>query len=387
MSDEKSDTTGAPSDRRGRPARRAMTVNELAEFVDGLVAGDGTVKIGGVAAIKDAEDGDIVFAENARFLSEAARSRASAVVAFLDAVSPDKPLIRVKNPRYAFAQILDLFAPRLAPPQGIHPTAVIGKDTVIPPSASIGPNVSVGDRTVIGERTVVLANCSIGEDVVIGTDCVLYPNVVLYPNTELRDRVVVHAGTVIGADGFGYMRIGDRLHKVPHIGSVLIHDDVEIGANVTIDRGKTGATTIGPRTKIDNLVQIAHNVQIGADTVIASMVGIAGSAVIGDGVTIAGQVGVRDHIVVGDGSVLLGQAGVWSNVGPGQMVSGCPALPHRERLRHEAAVARGPETLRTVQRLVQENAVLRDRIEALEKALSQLTGAHLAGGDEARSES
>jgi len=341
----------------------------VAEIIHGDLEGDGDVTIGGVASIKDAEDGDIVFAENPRFLSEAARSKASAVIAFLDAVTPDKPLIKVENPRFAFAQILDLFAVRVAPPVGIHPTAVIGKDTVIPPSASVGPFVQIGDRTVVGDRAIIMASCAIGEDVTIGEDCILYPHVVLYSNTMLGARVILHAGAVIGADGFGYVRLGDRFHKVPHVGNVVIHDDVEIGALTTVDRAKTGSTVIGPRTKIDNLVQIAHNVQIGADTVIAAMTGIAGSAVIGNNVSVAGQVGIKDHVTVGDGAVLLGQAGVWGDVPPGGIYSGCPARPHRERVRQEAVTARGPELLRRLRALEEANAALLRRIKEMEEAL------------------
>lgn len=357
--------------RRAR-ATRSLTLRELAEAVKGHLTGDGDVEIGGVASIKDAEQGDIVFAENPRFLHEAARSRASAVVAFLDAVTPDKPLIRVENPRFAFAQILDLFAVRLAPPVGVHPTAVVGRDCVIPETASVGPFVHIGDRTVLGERCIILAGCVIGEDVVLGDDCILYPNVVLYPNTVLHNRVIIHAGAIVGSDGFGYVRIGGRLHKVPHVGNVVLHDDVEIGSGTTIDRAKTGSTVIGPRTKIDNLVQVAHNVTIGADTVIAAQAGIAGSVVIGNAVTIAGQVGIKDHTTVGDGAVLLGQSGIWGNVEPGAVVSGNPARPHRERVRQEAAFNRGPEVIKRLKDLEDENRTLKERVEQLEQALQRL---------------
>jgi len=359
-----------------------MTVNHLAAVVRGLVEGDGSVMIGGVASIGDAEQGDIVFAENARFLAEAVGSRASAVVAFLDAVSPDKPLIKVENPRFAFAQILDLFAPKLTPKPGISASAEVGEGAVVAPSASIGPCVRIGDRTVIGERTIVLGNSYIGEDCVIGDDCVLYPNVSIYAHSVLGCRVILHAGVVIGSDGFGFVRLGATLHKVPHIGNVVVHDDVEIGANTTVDRGKTGSTIIGPRTKIDNLVHVAHNVRIGADSVIAAMVGIAGSAVIGDSVTIAGQVGVKDHVVVGDGAVLLAKAGIWGDIPERSVVSGSHAVPHRERLRQEVAIARGPETMKTVERLEHANAELTKRVEALEAALRQLDVKEDASSDE-----
>jgi UDP-3-O-[3-hydroxymyristoyl] glucosamine N-acyltransferase len=209
----------------------------------------------------------------------------------------------------------------------------------------------------------------IGDHARVGDDCVLYPCVVLYAHTVLGDRVIVHAGAVIGSDGFGFVRLGQRLHKIPHVGNVVIHDDVEIGANTTVDRGKTGSTVIGARTKIDNLVQIAHNVRIGTDTVIASMVGIAGSAIIGSGVTIAGQVGIKDHIRVGDGALLLGQTGAWGDVPPGSIMSGCPGTPHRERLKQEMAIARGPETVRQVRDLLRARDYTENRLAAIERAV------------------
>lgn len=351
-----------------------MSVSELAAVVQGDVDGDGSVTISGVAAVQEAEQGDVVFAESPRFMAAAGRSRASAVIASLDADLPDKPLIRVQNPRFAFAQVLDLFSPRLAPPAGVHPSAVVGSGCIVAHSASVGPVVSIGDRVSIGERTVILAGAVIGDDVQIGDDCVIYPCAVLYPRTVLGARVTIHGGAVIGSDGFGFVRIGQRLHKVPHVGNVIIHDDVEIGSNTTVDRGKTGSTVIGERTKIDNLVQIAHNVKIGSDTVIASMTGVAGSAVIGNGVTIAGQAGLKDHIRVGDGSVLLGQTGAWGDVPPGSILSGCPGTPHRERLRQELAIARGPETIRQVRRLETANLELTARVAQLEARLAHLSG-------------
>lgn len=351
---------------------RTLTVQELAEEVKGAVSGDGTVAIGGVASITDAQTGDIVFAESPRFLSEAERSRASAVVAFLDAVSPDKPLIKVENPRFAFARILALFSPRLAPPIGVDPTAVVGAGASISATASIGPHVVIGENAVIGERVIVLSGCHVGENVRIGEDCVLYPNVVIYPHCKLGARVIIHAGAVIGSDGFGFVRIGNRAHKVPHVGIVEIQDDVEIGANATVDRAKTGATVIGARTKIDNLVQIAHNVKIGPDSIVASLTGIAGSARIGQGVVMAGQVGIRDHVRIGDGAVLLGGTGAWGDVESGAVVSGSPAKPHRVRLKELAAADRGPETIRRVKELEARVAELTERLAAVERG----TNAH-----------
>lgn len=383
MGYSRTEGTVAAAPRRLSHLARTMTVSEIAAAVHGVVAGEGDVPIAGVASVQEAETGDIVFAENPRFLSEAGRSRASAIVACLDAVSPDKPLIRVENPRFAFAQILDMFSPGLAAPIGVHPTAVIGSDVSLPATASIGPNAHIGSGVTLGERVTILAGCSVGDHSRIGDDCVLHPCVVLYAHTILGDRVILHAGAVIGSDGFGFVRLGQRLHKVPHVGNVVIEDDVEIGANTTVDRGKTGSTVIGARTKIDNLVQIAHNVRIGSDTVIASMVGIAGSATIGDGVTIAGQVGIKDHIRVGDGSLLLGQTGAWGDVPAGTVLSGCPGTPHRERLRQEMAIARGPDTVRNVRDLLRARDDMESRLVALEGAVGLLGAPRAAecGGD------
>ncbi|MBM3494946.1 MAG: UDP-3-O-(3-hydroxymyristoyl)glucosamine N-acyltransferase, partial [Armatimonadetes bacterium] len=248
-----------------RGPARALTVGEIAAAVGGVVAGDSAVPILGVAAVSEAEHGDIVFAESQRYLGEAERSRASAVVASLDAAHSGKPLIRVENPRYAFARILSLFSPTTARTAGVDPSALIGSGARVSPTATVGPLAVVGENAEIGEGTAVLAGCRIGDGVRIGDGCVLHPNVVVYADCTLGSRVVVHAGAVIGSDGFGFVRIGDRAHKVPHVGIVEIEDDVEIGANTTIDRAKTGSTVVGARTKIDNLVQIAHNVKIGPD--------------------------------------------------------------------------------------------------------------------------
>jgi len=353
-------------------ACRELTVGELARRVSGSVVGDEDAVIRGVSSIEEAETGDIVFAESPRFLSQAERSRASAIVAFLDATTPDKPLIKVDNPRYAFAQILDLFAPRLEAEPGIHPTAVIGRDCQIAPDASIGACAVVGDGVRIGARTVVFPGCGIGPNCVIGEDCVLRANVTLYHGCVLHNRVIIHSGTVVGADGFGYMRIGDESHKVPQVGIVEIEDQVEIGACCTIDRAKTGATVIGARTKIDNLVHIAHNVKVGPDCIIVAQVGVAGSIELGRGVMIAGQAGLKDHVKVGDGAVILAQAGVFGDIEAGAVVSGYPARPHRERLRQDAAAASLPEYVRRLRSLEKANRELAERCARLEAVVERL---------------
>ena len=340
--------------------------------VAGNVVGDDEALIVGVSSIEEAELGDIVFAENDRFLSQAEKSNASAIVAFLDATTPDKPLIKVDNPRFAFAKILELFAPRLNTMPGIHPTAVVGERLDLGAGASVGANVFVGDDVKIGARTVLLPGTYVGDACELDEDCIIYPNVTITHKCVLGKRVRVHSGTVIGADGFGYMRIGETSFKIPQIGIVVIEEDVEIGANCTIDRSKTGCTQIGARTKIDNLVHIAHNVKVGSDCILVAQVGVAGSTQLGKGVVIAGQAGLKDHVTIGDGAKIMGQAGVFGDIEPGMVVSGYPARPHRERLRQDAATANLPEYVKRLRHLEKENAVLAARSQKLESLVQIL---------------
>lgn len=352
---------------------RPLTVRELAQRVAGNVEGDQDALIMGVASIEDAEPGDIVFAENPRFLSQAEKSRASAIIAFLDATTPDKPLIKVENPRFAFIKILKLYAPQLNVKRGIHPSAVIGSRMQIGEDVCICAHTVVGDDVRIGNRSVVMPGTVIGDDCRIGDDCILYPHVTLYPGCILGSRVYIHTGTVLGADGFGYMRIGNDSVKVPQVGIVEIEDDVEIGANCTVDRSKTGATTIGARTKVDNLVHIAHNVSIGPDSIVVAQAGIAGSCTIGAGVVVAGQAGIKDHVTIGDGARILAQAGVFGSIPPGAVVSGYPARPHAERLRMDAAVANLPDYVKRIRALEKQNA----RLEELVSKLASRAGVDL----------
>ncbi len=319
------------------------TVGELAALVDGAVEGDENITIWGISSIEDARDGDITFAENEKLLSSAGRSQASAVIAPVSAPAANKPLIRVKNPRFAFAQVLRIFAPEPKAYQGIHPSAIIGDGVVLGDNVSIHALAVVGDNVTIGANTVVYPQAYIGDEVSIGENCVIYPQVVLHSNTEIGDCVVIHSGSVLGTDGFGYMFIENRHYKIPQIGRVIVENDVEIGANVTIDRARTGFTRIGAGTKIDNLVHIGHNTSVGRNCVIVAQVGISGSVEMGDGVILAGQVGVKDHVKIGGGTVVCGQTGVIGDLPAGSFVTGPYARPHNQEMRAQAVHTKLPD--------------------------------------------
>ena len=343
-----------------------LTVRELADAVGGTVHGPGDVLITGAASVSEAAPGDIVLAENAGYLAAAEKSAASAVVA-RDGVCGAKPVIRVADARAAFAEILRRLAPEVRqPPPGIDPTCRVGERLTLGSGAAVGYGCWIGDDVAIGEGSIVHPFVYLGDGVRIGARSVVHPHVVIYPGCELGSQVTVHAGTVIGSDGFGYLSVGGKLCKVPQIGKVIVEDDVEIGACVTIDRAKTGATRIGRGTKIDNLVQIAHNVKIGEGCIVVAQAGLSGSVELGRGVTVAGQAGVKDHVRIGDGTVIAAQAGVFGDLAGGTY-SGYPARPHKESLRAQAAVLRLPEMQKAVQKLQKE-------VERLSKQLVQLGG-------------
>ncbi|MCS6777437.1 MAG: UDP-3-O-(3-hydroxymyristoyl)glucosamine N-acyltransferase [Chloroherpetonaceae bacterium] len=334
------------------------TLQEIAAITRGQIHGDSATPITGVASIAEAAPGDLVFAESARYLTEALRSPAAAILTAPEvpvAVEEiHKPLILVDNPRLAFLQVLEALAPPPRYPASIHPTAVLGDHCQIGAGSHIGPHVTIGARATLGDRVVVLSGAHIGDECVIGDDTIIHPNVVLYPGVTVGKRCLLHAGCVIGADGFGFIPVGETLRKVPQQGTVIIDDDVEIGASTCIDRAKTGATRIGPGTKIDNLVHVGHNVHIGASCIIIAQVGIAGSVEIGNGVILAGQAGIKDHVKIGDGARIAAQGGVFGDVPPGATYSGYPARPHAQKLREHAATAQLPEYLRRIRALEQK---------------------------------
>lgn len=328
-----------------------LTVKRLAEKINAQVEGDVNVPITGVSSIEFAQDGDVVFAETPRYLRMAERCPASAVIVWRDAPSIDKPLLRVESPRQAFLTVLEMFAPEPHHPEGIDLNAVISPDAELEEDVAIGAGCVVEAGTRIGRGSVLYPLCYVGRDVQIGEQCVLYPNVTLMHGVRLGNRVIVHAGSVIGADGYGYVTVDGVHRKVPHIGTVEIGDDVEIGANVCIDRAKTGATRIGRGTKIDNLVHIGHNVQIGENCLLVAQVGIAGSSQLGNYVVLAGQVGVADHVSIGDGAIVLAQSGVTGKLSGGQCYFGTPARERSKQLRVMAYANRLPELFERVKEL------------------------------------
>ena len=341
------------------------TVGQLAALLEGTVEGDETIAIHGISSIEDAQDGDITFAETDKLLSSAGRSRASAVIApanspKLEGALANKPLIRVKNPRFAFAQALRIFAPEPKVYQGIHPTAVLGENVSFGHNASVHALAVIGDNVTLGKNCVVYPFVYVGDNVSIGDNCVIYPHAVLHDNTEIGNAVVIHSGSVLGTDGFGYMFIENRHYKIPQIGRVIVEDDVEIGANVTIDRARTGSTRIGAGTKIDNLVHIGHNVTVGKNCVIVAQVGVSGSVDIGNGVILAGQVGVKDHVTIGDGSIVAAKSAVIGDLKPHSFVSGMYGRPHGNEMRAQVLYGKLPKMHKQIKEL-------EERLAALEK--------------------
>jgi UDP-3-O-[3-hydroxymyristoyl] glucosamine N-acyltransferase len=324
-----------------------MLVKDIARSIGAGVVGDELVEVRGIASIASASDGDLVFVEDEKYLADALHSRASAVITgvFAQKARSSKPLLIVPLPKLAFARAAALLGGGETRTCGVDPRAIVLPSAVVAKSVTIDPSVFVGEDASIGERTWIGAGSVISRDVRIGRDCKIYPRVTIYPNTTVGDRVIVHAGAVLGSDGFGYVRDAEsgRYEKFPQIGKLEIEDDVEIGANTTIDRGALEVTRIGRGTKIDNLVHIGHNCQIGEDVLIAAQAGFSGSITIESNVVIGGQVGVGEHARIQEGVMLGGQAGVLPKKvlrGKGVAFWGTPAKPLREYLKSLAALAR-----------------------------------------------
>lgn len=342
----------------------AVTVAELATLVGGELVGEGGVMIGGVNDLTLAGPTELSFLTSAAHLDKLTDCRAAALVvpqklapAELAGVWP-APLIRVADANLATALIQQFLLSAPFDARGVHPTAVLGSDCLIPEQVSIGPGAVLGERVRLGQRVQIAAGVVIGDDVTIGDDSRLYPQVTVYDHSIIGSRVIIHAGCVIGSDGFGYATDKQGNHiKRPHQGMVRIGDGVEIGANVCIDRGTFGETVIGSGSKIDNLVQVAHNVEVGENCLLVAQVGISGSCKLGRQVVMGGQSALAGHIEMGDGVMIAAQSGVHNNQPPGAVVAGSPAIAHRKWLRASTAVSRLPgmiKELRDLRRQVEQ---------------------------------
>ncbi|MBF0412239.1 MAG: UDP-3-O-(3-hydroxymyristoyl)glucosamine N-acyltransferase [Desulfamplus sp.] len=359
-----------------------ITLKEIALKIDGEVIGDETLEIYGVSSFYDAQPSDITFASDAKFLKVLDQTRAGAVIVPENFISDDRvsengvlseynvsgsaskscackvALIKAKNPKRKFFRILSLFHPPKQPIKIIDKRSVIGKSFINGDDISIGSHVTIENNVTIGNRVQIMHGVYIGDGVTIGDDTIIKPNVTILEHTKIGSRVIIHSGTVIGSDGFGFTQdtVEGNNEKIPHAGFVQIDDDVEIGACNTIDRGTFGRTWIQKGVKIDNLVHIAHNVRIGEHSLIVAQVGIAGSSVIGKRVIIAGKAGVSGHLTVGDGAIVGPGAGVLSDVKPGDIVSGIPGMPHKLWLKVASILPKLPE--------------IRKKIIALERSLA-----------------
>ncbi len=343
---------------------KIKTLLEIAKFVGGETAGDPSAQIRGFSGLQEARTGDLTFLANMKYAPLLEKTQASGIIVSRETKEvPGKNFIRVDNPSLAFSKVLLLFADVHPDPViGIHPSAVVANDARIADKVNIGPCAVIEGGAEIGCGTTIGAGTFVGYQTRIGKDCLIYPNVTIREKAVIGDRVIIHSGTVIGSDGFGFVTEGGIHHKIPQIGTVEIHNDVEIGANVTVDRARFDKTVIGEGTKIDNLVQIAHNVRIGRGCIIVSHVGISGSTVIEDYVVIGGQVGIAGHLTIGSGTVIAAQSGVVESVPPKSMLFGSPAHPHIHAKRISACLKHLPEHVRTIREL-------KERIAELEKKL------------------
>jgi len=338
---------------------------DLAQELGGTLAGDPNLSITGVAGIREARPGDLTFLAHPRYETYLSETHASAVL-----IAEARPGARIaqvvhENPYLAFLKAVKIFRQeRPRPEPGVHPTAVVSPGAVVGARVSLGPHAVIDEGAVVGDDCVLMAGAYVGSGARLGADTWLFPHVVVREACVLGDRVTVHSGTVIGADGFGYVRDGDIYHKVPQVGNVVIGDDVEIGANSCIDRATTGTTTIGSGSKIDNLVQIGHNVELGENVIVVAQVGISGSTRVRRGATLAGQAGIIGHIEIGEYAVVGSQAGVTKSVPAHTQVSGYPAQPHATARRIHALTMRLPLLVDRLARLEQRLAALEEERSA-----------------------
>lgn len=350
----------------------ARTLKTLQEWIGGVIEGDAHVPVTSLNSLDEARPGEVTFAEHRKYASKVLRCRASAIVVGEDfPQTPDKNLLRVQNPRAGFVKLMSLFERKPEPSWGIQTTASVSPKATLALPVAVGEMAVIREGTVVGENTVIESHVHVGANVHIGKNCSIGPNVVIGHHTWIGDRVVIHGGTVIGADGFGYFWSGTDHVKIPQIGDVRVEDDVEIGANVCVDRATLGTTVIGRGTKIDNLVQIAHNDVVGRDVIITGQVGLAGSARIGDRVIIGAQAGIGDHVVIGDDVCIGGRAGVTKNVKSGQAIMGFPAKPARQAKEELVGLSKLPELMRQFKTLSERLKTLEARLRSLENGVDR----------------
>jgi len=349
----------------GQTGSLCYRLGELAERLGGRLEGDPNLLIRGVSDLAGACEGDISFLTDEKYARQVPASLASAIL-MAPGLPMDRPAILVDRPDRVLVKLLELFSPPLPHPiAGIHPSAVV--ETTIPASVGVGANSYIGAGTAIGENTVIYPNVYIAADVTIGSDCVIWPGVVIRERTRIGNRVTLHPNATIGADGFGYNFVDGRHQKIPHIGTVIIEDDVEIGAGTCVDRAKIGATVIGTGTKVDNLVQIAHNVKVGRHVILAGQVGISGSAAIGDYAVLAGSAGLHDHVTVGEGARLGARAIATKDIPPNMSAKGDPAIDIHEYQRQQVRIRRLGQMFETM-------TTLAKRVDDLEQTIHDIEG-------------
>ena len=339
-----------------------MKLSELATRLDCRLEGDGELDVTRVAGIQDAQPGDVTFLANPKYEKLLATTRATAVILKEEAPAAPCAMLRARDPYLAFARAVSLFAPVSRPAPGVHALAAIAADASLGADVSVGPFVAIGEGARIGERTVIYPNVTIGAGATVGSDCTIHSNAAIRERCTIGDRVILQNGVVVGGDGYGFVRRGDGTHeKIPQVAVVVIEDDVELGANTTVDRPAVGETRIKAGTKIDNLVQIGHGVTVGRNVLMAAQVGIAGSTDVEDDVVFGGQVGVGGHLTIGRGAIAVGQSGVTNSLDPGAFVAGYPAIDSRDWRKASVLFRRLPEMKR--------------RIEQLEARVAELTQA------------
>jgi UDP-3-O-[3-hydroxymyristoyl] glucosamine N-acyltransferase len=336
------------------------TTGELAAFLGATLAGNPDVVITGIKAIEEAGPGDITFIANPKYMRFLETTKASAVIVSPEVDDPSKTLIKIDNPYLAFANTVTLFAAAERDYFGVSPEAFVHPEAHVEPECAVYPFVYVGRGARVKKHAVLYPGVYLGDEAEVGEQTILYPNVTVMDRCVIKDRVIIHAGTVIGADGFGFAHEGPKQVKIPQIGIVVIEQDVEIGSNCSIDRAALGTTWIKRGVKMDNLIQIGHNVVVEEDSILVAQAGISGSTHIGKNVILAGQAGLVGHLTIGDGAIVTAKTGVYKDIAPGEVMSGYPMMPHRKWLRAMPVVARLPE-------LKKEVDALKKRIAELEK--------------------